>query len=323
MAASSDVNEIYISSSPHFVGKETTQGVMLCVIISLLPLCIYGVVLYGFPALIAILVSVASCVIFEGVLQLILKKKVTLLDFSAVVTGILLALVVPPTVPVWMTILGAFFAIVVAKAFFGGIGANVFNPALTGRAFMFVSFPAVMGASWMTPLSMGGSIDALSSATILSSVKAGTAVIDSSTYLQYFLGNRAGSIGESSILLILLAFVFLLVTRIIDWRAPVTMICTVVVCTLIAGGNALFALLGGGLLFGATFMVTDYSTSPFTKTGRVIFGFGCGLITFLIRQFGGYPEGVMFSILFMNALVPFLNRIVPRKYGYGKKGGKK
>ena len=321
--ATSDANEIYISSSPHFAGKETTQGIMICVIISLLPICVYGVILYGIPALLTILVSVASCVLFEALFQVITKQKVTVLDFSAVLSGILLALVLPPTLPLWMTILGALFALVVAKAFFGGLGTNIFNPALTGLAFLFISFPAAMGATLVDPISSCGSIDVVSSATILSSLKNGNAVIDPSTYLEHFLGNRAGCIGESSILLILIAFVFLLVTKIIDWRAPVAMVGVVVLGTWVTGGNVLLSVLTGGLLFGAVFMVTDYTTSPVTKTGRLIFGAGCGLITFLIREFGGYPEGVMFSILIMNTLVPFLNKIVPRNYGYGKKVAKR
>ncbi len=320
MAAKSDLNEIYISSSPHFHSGHSTKKIMLSVIISLLPLCVWGVITFGIPALITILTSVVSCVIFELFIQKVTKRPVRVSDCSAIVTGIMLALVLPPTTPIWITMLGAFFAIVVAKELFGGIGANVFNPALTGRAFLFVSFPVVLGSQWLDPAT-----DAISGATMLSSMKAGTAVADSDLYLQYFLGSRAGCIGETSILLILIAFVFLVVTKIIDWRAPVAMVATVAVATAIAGGDVLLSLLTGGLLFGAVFMVTDYATSPVTPVGRLIFGFGCGLITFLIRQFGGYPEGVMFSILIMNSVVPFLNKIVGRKYGYKlqKKGAKK
>ena len=305
MAAPSDVNEINISSSPHFADNWSTAKIMLAVIIALMPLCVYGIVLYGLSALITILVSVASCVVFEFLFQKLTKQPVRVGDLSCIVTGLLLALVMPPTVPFWMVILGAFFAIVVAKGFFGGIGANVFNPALTGRAFMFVSFPIAM-TTWSTPFA-----DAVSGATPL--VAGGT------DYMSFLLGNRAGCIGESSVLLILLACLFLIAMRIIDWRLPLSMVATVALCTLIAGGDVLAAVMTGGLLFGAVFMITDYATSPVTPWGRVLFGAGCGLITFLIRNFGGYPEGVMFSILIMNVLVPFLNRIVPRKYGYGKK----
>ncbi len=309
MAAPSDVNEINISSSPHFSENWNTRKTMLAVIISLVPLSVYGVILYGFNALFTILLSVVSCVVFEFLFQKLTKQTIRVGDLSCIVTGLLLALVLPPSVPFWMVILGAFFAIVVAKGFFGGIGANVFNPALTGRAFMFVSFPIAM-TTWTTPMS-----DAVSGATPL--------VSRASDYMSFFFGNRAGCIGESSVLLILIACLFLVVTRIIDWKLPVSMVCTVALCTFLAGGDVLASVMTGGLLFGAVFMITDYATSPVTPWGRVIFGAGCGLITFLIRNFGGYPEGVMFSILIMNVVVPFLNRIVPRKYGYGlKKAGK-
>ena len=217
----------------------------------------------------------------------------------------------------------------------------MFNPALAGRAFMFVSFPTTMGATWLNPtngtvisyaaaqssatsaatsaatsVAAAPVVDAVSSSTLLSRIN--EAELTTQNYLDFFLGNRAGCIGESSIILILLAFIFLSVTQIIDWKIPLTMVATVVIATLIAGGDVLMSVMAGGLLFGAVFMITDYATTPVTMWGRIIFAFGCGLITFLIRQFGGYPEGVMFSILIMNAVAPFLNRIFPRKYGYGK-----
>jgi electron transport complex protein RnfD len=187
---------------------------------------------------------------------------------------------------------------------------------------MFLSFPAAMGASWMTPKTLGGTIDAVSSATTLSAIKAGTFAIEDGTLWQYFIGNRAGCIGETSVLLILISFAFLALAHIIDWRATVAMVGTVAICSLIAGENVALSLMTGGLMFGATFMVTDYATAPITKKGRLVFGFGCGLITFLIRKFGGYPEGVMFSILIMNSVAPFLNNLTARKYGYGKKAGR-
>lgn len=286
---------------------------MFTVVISLIPECVYGVVIFGVPALITILASVASSVLFEFLFNLLAKKKQTICDGSAIITGILLALVLPPTIPVWQTVLGAAFAIIVAKSLFGGLGSNVWNPALTGRAFLFVSFPVTMGSAWITPLP-----DAVSTATVLSSLKNGEFIPSREIYLQYFLGNRAGCIGETSILLILISFVFLLVTKTIDWRAPFAMVATTVILTWISGGDILMALLSGGLIFGATFMVTDYVTAPVTKPGRLVYGAGCGLITFLIRKFGGYPEGVMFSILIMDSLTPFLNKITPRKYGYKK-----
>ena len=311
-------NKIHLSSSPHFTEGLSTQKVMLTVIISMLPECIAGVMFFGAAALVRILVSVASCVAFEGLYQKITKQKIRISNLSAVVSGILLALVIPSTTPVWMVVLGALVAMVVAKGLFGGIGSNVFNPALTGRAFMFISFPAAMGACWFNP-----EIDAVSGATILSQIKNGAVTATPDLYMQYFLGNRAGCIGETSILLILISFLFLFSTHIIDWRAPVAMVATTALCTLLSGGDVLLALLTGGLLFGATFMVTDYATSPLTGYGRLVFGFGCGLITFLIRKLGGYPEGVMFSILIMNCFTPFLNNLTRRMYGYGKKGNRR
>lgn len=315
-------NNIFLSPGPHFSGKLKTPMIMLMVVISLLPECVMGVIYFGLPALFTILTSVASCVIFEAIFNKLIKRPVGINDFSAVVTGILLALTLPPTVPVWMTILGALFAIVVAKGFFGGIGCNVWNPALTGRAFLFVSFPTALSSSWVTPF------DAVSTATPLANPQAYT------DFWKLFTGCHGGSIGETCIIAILCSALLLIVTRVIDWRAPLTMVATCCLLTFLTNGfdvNAvIFSLLTGGLLFGATFMVTDYTTVPLTKGGRLIFGAGCGLITFLIRQYGGYPEGVMFSILIMNSVVPFLNKITRRKYGYNlpkekasKEGGQK
>ena len=317
---------IHLSSSPHFSFTVNTRMIMATVLFALLPEVIYGIVLFKAKAFFVILTSVISCLVFEALFQILTKQKVTVGNLSACVTGVMLALVCPPTVPLWMVVLGALVAIVIAKGLFGGIGSNVFNPALTGRAFMFISFASAMGSGWVNP-----GVDAVSTATILSHSSSFT---DSSQYLQYFLGNRAGCIGETSILLICISFLILLITHVIDWRAPLAMVGTVFVLTFFAGfissqdalsglKEAVFALLTGGLMFGATFMITDYSTAPVTKPGRLIFGAGAGLITFLIRRFGGYPEGVMFSILIMNAIAPFLNNITVRKYGYGRKGHRK
>ena len=313
--------KIFVSSSPHYNFKCSTQMIMGTVLIALLPEIIMGIVLFGLAALVRILVSVASCVCFEYLFQKVTKQKVVIGNLSACVTGVMMALVSPSTAPVWMFVVGAAVAMIVAKGLFGGIGSNVFNPALTGRAFMFLSFPAAMGASWMAPKTVAA-VDAVSSATTLSAIKAGTFAVEQGTYWQYFIGNRAGCIGETSTLLILISFAFLALAHIIDWRAPVAMVGTVAICSLIAGEDLAMSLMTGGLMFGATFMVTDYATAPLTKKGRLVFGFGCGLITFLIRKFGGYPEGVMFSILIMNSVAPFLNNLTARKYGYGKKAGR-
>lgn len=327
--AESDKNEIFMSPAPHVVTPVKTQTLMLDVIIALLPLTAYGIYLFSIPALVRIIVSVLCCVGFESLFRLICNLDIRVKDLSAVITGLLIALVIPPNLPIWMLILGCLFAIVVGKEFFGGLGANVFNPALVGRAFMFVSFSGAM-TSWIQP---GNSFfDAMSTATPLKLINAKEGIalsaseiaktlnLGSSTdlYTQLILGNHAGCIGETSILLILLGFAYLLFKKVIDWRTPVTMMITAVAITAIGGINPILALTSGGLAFGAVFMATDYVTSPVTPKGKLLFGAGCGLITGLIRLFSGMPEGVMYSILIMNAVVPFLNKIIPVKYGYVK-----
>lgn len=337
--AESDKNEIYISPGPHYAAMRTTRTIMLSVVFALLPVAAYGVFLFGIPALVTVLVSVASCVGFESLFRLATKKDVRAGDFSAVITGLLLAMTLPPSIPVWMTVLGALFAIVVAKEFFGGLGANVFNPALSGRAFLLVSFSSAM-TTWSAPFAgrssasadaVSRATDAVSRATPLSFLKPSetggilsTAEIAagngadsvSDLYFTYFVGNRAGCIGESAIPVILVMGVALIALKVIDWRAPLAMVFSAVAVTWIAGVDPVLTVLSGGLLFGAVFMATDYATTPQTPGGRLIFGAGCGVITALIRVFGGYPEGVMFSILIMNAVTPFLNRIIVRKYGW-------
>ena len=326
-------NRYYLTSSPHFSLNITTWKIMLTVIVALLPECVYGTVIFGFRALLVILTSVISCVLFEALFQLVTKQKILIKNLSAVVSGIMLSLVLPPTIPLWLVVIASCVAMIVAKGLFGGIGSNVFNPALTGRAFLFISFPAKMGSVWLNPVN-SASVDAVSSATVLSSIKKGLVSPENFDFHSYFFGNRAGCIGETSVLLILISFGILLLCHIIDWRAPLAMTGTVFLGTLITylckGAGIIasvqfagIALLTGGIAFGAAFMVTDYATVPVTRPGRLVFGFGCGLITFLIRQFGGYPEGVMFSILIMNTLTPFLNNLTVRKYGYGKKGNRR
>ena len=315
MSAPSDVNEIYLSSSPHITNDNSTQKIMITVIISLLPLCVFGVILFGLNALLTLLVTGVSSVVFEYLFRKLTKQPVRSSDCSALVSGLMLGLVLPPDLPLWLPMLASLVSIVLAKEFFGGLGANVFNPALVGRAFLFISFPKLMG-TWKAP---AFAVDAVSSATPLAIGRNLASVAD------MFFGTTGGCIGETSALLILIAFVFLVCTKIIDWRTPVAMVATTVLYGWLftgsyglGSGDALFELLSGGLLFGAVFMATDYATSPVTKKGRLLFGFGCGLITAIIRQFSGYPEGVMFSILIMNATVPFLNRLTGRIYGTGR-----
>ncbi|GHV64482.1 electron transport complex subunit D [Spirochaetia bacterium] len=341
---------LLLASSPHIGSPIVTQGLMCNVLIALAPVTIFGIILFGLPALLTVLVSVGSAVIAESLFRLITKQPVRAADLSAGVTGLLLALVLPPSTPLWMTALGAIFAVVVAKEFFGGLGANVFNPALVGRAFMLMSFPAAV-TTWHRPpgsfvtrladyLNTSSIVDGVSGVTPLNIIKLGGSMHDVgrdflthaglgaspeywSTIQTLFIGSHAGCIGESSTLLILAGLVYLLATKTIDWRAPLAMIATGFIASLIFSGFdlpfGLFSILSGGILFGAIFMATDYVSTPITAKGKLIFGFGAGLITMLIRNWGSYPEGVMYGILIMNALTPFLNRLLPRKYGFVEK----
>jgi electron transport complex protein RnfD len=331
-----------LASSPHIASPVNSAALMRNMLIALGPVSIYGIAIFGLPALLNIAVSVSAAIIAEALFRLLTKQQARVGDLSAGVTGLLLALVIPPSTPLWMTALGAIFAVIVAKEFFGGLGANVFNPALIGRAFLLMSFPAAL-TTWHQPqrgfvsrltegMSGSGLVDGISGVTPLGIVKngagldalgkffsaAGLSSSDSywSTIKTLFLGFRAGCTGESSILLILAAFFFLLVTKTIDWRAPVSMTAAAFLCSLVLGLDPLFSVLSGGLLFGAVFMVTDYVTSPLTARGKILFGIGAGVITILIRKWGTYPEGVSYSILIMNGVTPFLNKLLPRKYGF-------
>lgn len=321
-----------LSSSPHFSSPATARGLMANVLIALAPATAYGVVLYGLPALLTVLVSVAAALASDALFRVATGSKPRVADCSAAVTGLLLALVLPPSTPLWMTALGAAFAVVVAKEFFGGLGANVFNPALAGRAFLLMSFPAAITA-WHRPVGFGGAlVDATSAATPLNVVKMGGTVADvgkgfletglasGAEYLDVlrtlFVGNRAGCIGESSIGLVLAGAAYLLLTRTIDWRAPAAMLATTFAASWILGMDPVFGLLSGGVVFGAFFMATDYVSTPVTSAGRLAFGVGAGLITVLIRKWGGFPEGVTYGILIMNAVVPFLDNLTRKKYGY-------
>jgi Na+-translocating ferredoxin:NAD+ oxidoreductase subunit D len=298
--------------APHIHSKDTTTSIMWTVIFALLPALAGSIYFFGPVVLKVVLVSVISCVLSEIFSQKVFGKRIMIYDGSAFVTGLLLAFILPPTIPLWMVAVGGFLAIFIAKELFGGIGNNLFNPALTGRAILTVSFPLEM-TQFTAPLSYN--IDAVSTATPLSIVKEGLNV-QIPSMIEMFLGNRAGCIGETSTLLLLLGGVFLLSRRIISWHIPVTYILTVAVLSFISGDNPLFQIMAGGLMLGAFFMATDYTTSPMTGKGKIIFALGCGLITFLIRQKGGYPEGVMFSIIFMNMFVPLIDKYtLPKKFG--------
>ena len=349
--AESDKNEIFMSPAPHVITPVNTSELMFHVIIALCPIALYGIYLFSIPALVRIIVSIVCCAGFEALFRVVVYqdvKSIRIKDCSSIVTGLLLAMVVPPAVPIWMLILGCFFAVIVAKEFFGGLGANPFNPALVGRAFMFISFSVAM-TSWTAPAhlmkvsatasatasattALSAAADAVSSATPLSMLKIKEGAVMSAgaiadkldlgtvpqVYRMLLLGEHAGCIGETCVFLILLGFIYLVVQKVIDWKTPVAMILTTVGITSLAGIDPLLTLLSGGLVFGAVFMATDYVTTPVTAKGRVLFGIGCGLITALVRLFSGMPEGVMYSILIMNTVVPFLNKLIQRKYGFVK-----
>ena len=335
MAEQEKTNEqplVLLASSPHINSPVTTQKLMRNVLIALIPASLFGVITFGWVALLNILVGIVSAMAGEAGFRRITKQDIRIKDCSAAITGLLLALVIPPTTPLWITALGAIFAVIVAKELFGGLGANVFNPALIGRAFLIMSFPAAI-TTWEKPSGLIDSTireeltDTFSAATPLQVLKSddwqqfvSSDAMFSSDYFDVLkmllIGNHAGCIGETSMLMILIGFIYLLFTKTIDWRAPVTMIGSTAFISLILGMDPVFAVLSGGVFFAAVFMVTDYVTAPITSYGKLLFGFGAGLITVLIRKWGDFPEGVTYGILVMNACTPFLNRLLQKKYGF-------
>ena len=319
--------ELTISCSPHVHSKTTTRTIMRDVIIALMPALIGSVYFFGLRALIVTLISVASCVFFEWAWCRLMKQHCKVYDFSAVVTGILLAFVCPVTIPYWIIVIGALFAIVLVKMLFGGIGKNVVNPALAARAFLF-SWPAAMSTwvqvGWENRAGIVSAADAVTAATPMESLHAG--VLPEASLLDMFLGNVGGSLGETSVVLLLLGFGYLLLRRVLSPRIPLAYFGTVAVLALLfpMGNDRLTwmaaQLCGGGLMLGALFMATDYVTSPVTKLGQVIYGVGCGVLTVMIRYFGSYNEGVSYAILIMNLCVVLLDRIGrPTKFGACKK----
>lgn len=311
-----------VSSSPHIKLCEDTRSVMLDVIIALMPASAAGVYFFGLRALAVMLTSVAACILSEYAYEKITKKPVTVGDLSCVVTGILLALNLPSSIPLWMVIIGAAFAIIIVKQLYGGLGKNFMNPALAARCFMLVAWAGSM-TCFYEPFT-----DAISSATPLAVLK-GTSGGDLPTLLTAFLGGKPGCIGETSGLMLLLGFVYLLAKRVVDFRIPVCYLASFAVFTYLFGNNATelsqgmftaVSMLSGGLLLGVFFMATDYVTTPATPRGRIVFGIGCGFLTFAIRRFGGYPEGVSFSIILMNVAAPLIERFTaPKPFGYVKK----
>ncbi|MGQ9778963.1 MAG: RnfABCDGE type electron transport complex subunit D [Bacillota bacterium] len=314
--------EYVVSPAPHLLAPTDVTRLMAAVVAALLPAVAAAVYFFGWRALAVVAVSVLTAVVVEAVCVRLAGRKFVM-DGSAALTGLLLAMVIPPDVPLWLPVIGAGFAIAVGKQIFGGLGHNPLNPALLGRALLLVSWPTIM-TTWRWPegaLAWAAGATkpaAVATATPLYLAKSGTLAKlgVKIPYLQLFLGNRAGSLGETSVLALLLGGLFLIAIKVIDWRIPLSYLGSVAALALLFGEDPLFHLLTGGLMLGAFFMATDYVTSPLTKRGRVIFGLGCGLLTMLIRRYGGYPEGVCYAILIMNATVPLLERAtMPRRFG--------
>ena len=319
-----DFSNVVITSSPHIKSSEDTRSIMLDVVIALIPSLCVSTYVFGPRAIVMTLISIIACVLFEAAYDKILKKPSTIGDLSAVVTGTLLAFVVPVTLPYWMLIIGDGIAMIFAKCLFGGLGKNFINPALAGRAFLMASWPVAM-TTWVAAhdaVSLGSTADAVSQATALSILE-GTSEGDLPSILNMFLGQCGGSLGEVSALALLVGGIYLLYRKVITIQIPAAYILTVAVLTLIfpMGGlgnvqSMLYNLFSGGLMLGAIFMATDYVTSPVSKKGQVIFGIGCGLLTFMIRTWGGYPEGVCYSIMIMNCTVWLIDKYTrPTKFG--------
>lgn len=317
-------HKFIVSSSPHIHQKHTVSTIMLDVIIALLPATIMGIYYFGIHAAMVVITAIISCVLAEFLYQKLMNQPVRINDLSAVVTGLILGLNLPPSIPLWMVVVGSIFAIVIVKQLYGGIGKNFLNPALTARCFMVAAWAGAMTV--FNEPNMGA--DAISQATplsILNGVSSGALP----TVKAAFLGNIPGSIGETSALMLLLGGLYLLVKRVISIRIPVTYLASFALMAALFGKNptgidiltfVALELFCGGIMLGAIFMATDYTTTPTTKSGQIIFGLGCGLLTFVIRTFGGYPEGTSFAILLMNLLTPLIDRYtIPKSFGEVRK----
>ena len=298
--------KLLVSSAPHITGKDSTASLMRDLIIAMVPAMAASVFFFGVQTLILTAVSVLACVAFEYLYEKMLKKPITVGDLSAAVTGILLAFNCPPTLPLWTVVVGAFFAIIIVKQLFGGLGYNFANPAIVARIILGLGYTGLM-TSWTFPATVSG--DAVASATPLAVYAAGGTV----NYLDMFVGSTGGVLGETSALALLLGFVYLVVRKVISPTIPVTYVATVAVLAVVLGVDPVVYVLGGGLLLGAIFMATDYVTSPYTEKGKIIFGIGLGLITVIIRRFGSMTEGVSYAILLMNLVVPYINKATRQK----------
>lgn len=314
------MDNLYMSAAPHIHTENSVAKTMRDVLIALLPAFLCGVVMFGYYAAAVVLCAIVSCVLFEHLFCVITKQKSTVSDLSAAVTGLLLGLNLPPSIPLWMVVIGSGFAIIVAKCLYGGLGKNFINPALAGRCFMLLAWTGAM-TSFVTPF------DAVSTATPLAVMK--TSVGELPTLSSLFLGVTGGCIGETSVLALLIGFIYLLYRRIIKIDTTLSFLISFFVLTFFFGKNTttnsqitytLMQMCSGGLILGAFFMATDYVTTPTTAKGHLIFGLGCGVLTFVIRQFGGYPEGTSFAIILMNVASPLIeNYTVPKPFGYAGK----
>ena len=318
-------NKLIVAPAPHVQTSQSTARIMRDVVIALMPALVVSTVVFGADVLRVTALSVAACVAFEYLIQkFLVRGAVTVTNWSAAVTGVLLAFNLPASIPWWIVVMGAFVAIAVAKMTFGGLGKNPFNPALVGRVFLLIAYPVQMTTF---PLPVNGTFDALSGATPLAAVKQGIVTPGTVGAQELLLGNMPGSLGEVAALALLCGFVYLLWRRVITWHIPVTVLVTMAVFAFVAAlcsGQSeaalwqlpLFHVLAGGAILGAVFMATDYSTSPMTVRGGVIFAVGIGAITMCIRLWGAYPEGMSFAILIMNACVPLINKYVkPKRFG--------
>ena len=314
-------NELIVSHSPHIITPVSVSRIMRYVIIALLPALIAGTINFGKRVLILAVVCSGACVLFEHLWNKIMKTKNTISDLSAIVTGLLIALNVPVTLPFYMAIIGCFFAIIIAKQFFGGLGHNFINPALAARGFLLASWAGAM-TTFVEPgeaVHIFSNADVITSATPLALLKEGASGLPSLGEL--FMGNIGGSMGETSVLAILIGAGFLVYKKVISLNTPLSYILTLFVLGYIGGDSGLFHILSGGVMLGAFFMATDYTTTPTTGKGQIIFGIGCGVITFVIRKWGGYPEGVTYAILLMNVATPLIDKYIkPRPFGKIKEG---
>lgn len=323
------MNKLIVSSSPHVHSKDSTSRIMLDVVIALLPTTVMGCLIFGLRALLTVAVCCASAVLAEFLFNIIVKKQQTISDFSALVTGLILALNVRADAPVWQCVIGSVFAIVVVKCLFGGLGCNFANPAATARVFMLLCFSGsaiiagtatgIGGGATPSPLVTIPGVELVSGATPLAVLGGGEGELPS--MLSMFLGYRGGAIGEACVAAIVIGFIYLVVRRVIHFETPLIYVGTVFVLYLIAANSfevAIYEVMAGGLVFASVFMITDYVSTPITRTGKMIFAFGSGLITFLIRFFGALPEGVSYSILIMNIISPYIEKWTQKKALGGK-----